>query len=802
MSELRAALRLLRHRPGFCAAVVLTLAIAIAAVTAIFSLVHALILRPLPFPEPDRLVAVEVVVAGSTGRLTLLEYQDLARDTRLFEGWGAYYRSQYNVTGGGPPENLTCTISTSTLFGVLGIAPLHGDIWSAREDFTRQYLVALSHHVWQQRFGGRREVIGSTITLDRAAYRVMGVLPEGFDFPLATDIFRAATDYNAPHVRRYSAVARLRADATLADAQAELDGVAARLARTYPQTSAGVAFRATPLRDAYIGRARPFVWLLAGAVALLLVIAWVNVTNLLVSRAIAQRADAGLRLALGADRRHLVRQSLAEALVLAIIGAALGAGAGIWALHGLMSMVQADLPPWFAIRFDVTALLFTAVASLITALGVGLLPALRVSSSDIESLLRQQSTRALGSRGQQRARRALLAAQAALATVLLLTAGTFGLALRDLWRVNPGFAPSHLLTFRVDPPFGRYPDIPTTSDFYRRATEALARLPGVLAVGANTHLPFSGRDITPTRLAVEGQITGRLEDEPLATLQLVDPGYFAAMGVPLLRGRVFERQDIQSTPPVTVVSARTAARLWGDRDPLGRRLRVVWNQTGVGGGGGSDLWLTVVGIVGDVRFTSLERETDLAIYAPHMQLFAGDSYIVVKTGMAPDTLRPQIRAALDQVDPEQSFFEVETMAARVQASVWQQRVAGLVLTVFAGIALCLAVIGTYAVTAEAVASQQAEIAIRLALGSPESRVVGLVFRQWLAPVAGGVLLGSIIAASGARVMSTVTSEGGTATTLLLAVVPLVLLVAATPACYIPVRRTLRGTSLTDVLRAS
>jgi putative ABC transport system permease protein len=315
------ALRLLRHRPGFCAAVVLTLAIALGATTAIFSLLNALILRPLPFPDPERLVEVTAVVGGDQGRLTLFEYRDLARDTRTFQGWAAFYRSQYNVTGSGPPEALSCTIASSTLFSVLGARPLYGDVWSEKQDFTREFLVMLSHRVWQQRFGGRPEVVGSTITMDGAPYRVTGVLPEGFDFPVRTDVFRSVTDYNAPHVRRYSAVARIRAGVTLADAQAELDAFSARFAQMYPQADTGVRLRATPLRDAYVGRARPFVWILAVAVSLLLVIAAVNVTDLLVSRAIAARAESAVRLALGAERRHLIRQSIAEALVLTAIAA-------------------------------------------------------------------------------------------------------------------------------------------------------------------------------------------------------------------------------------------------------------------------------------------------------------------------------------------------------------------------------------------------------------------------------------------------------------------------------------------------
>ena len=345
--------------------------------------------------------------------------------------------------------------------------------------------------------------MGSTITLDGAPYRVTGVLPEGFDFPARTDVFRSVTDYNAPHVRRYSAVARIRAGATLTDAQAELDAFSARFAQMYPQANTGVRLRATPLRDAYVGRARPFVWILAVAVALLLVIAAVNVTNLLVSRALAARAESAVRLALGAERRHLVRQSIAEALVLTGIGAALGIVGARLALNGMMSLVRLDLPPWFSIQIDGSAWLFASLLAGATALGVAVLPALQSSTVDLERALRQESGRTAGNRRTQLLRRILLAGQATFATVLLVMAGMFTASLRDLLRVDPGFDASHVLSFRVDPPFSRYPDIATTSEYYRRATESLAALSGVVAAGANTHLPFSGRDVTPTGVAVD-----------------------------------------------------------------------------------------------------------------------------------------------------------------------------------------------------------------------------------------------------------------------------------------------------------
>jgi putative ABC transport system permease protein len=800
MSDLRIALRFLTRRPGFSAAIVLTLAIALGASAAIFSLLNAIILRPLPFANADRIVAVNALVSTDDGRLTLREYRDLSRDTRAFEAWGAYYPSQYNVTGGGPPEALTCTIGSSTMFRVLSVKPLLGEIWPETLDFTRQYNVVLSHGLWQRRFGGRRDVIGDTIVMDGGQYRVQAVLPEGFDYPLRTDVYRAVTDYNAPHVRHYTVIARVRDGVSLADAQTELDAFATRFEKAYPDSNTGVGLRATPLRDAYIGPARPFVWLLVGAVALLLVIACVNVTNLLLSRALMASGESAVRLALGANRWHLARKSVTEALVLAAFGTVLGAIAARWALTGLTALVKADLPPWFEIAFDERALVATAAVAGLTAVAVGILPALQSARSDVERVLRQETGRSAASPRQQLVRRILLAGQAAFATILLVSAGLFVAGLQQLLGIDVGFKADHLLTFRVDPPYGRYPDIRTTSEFYRRAVESLQSIPGVEAAGANRIVPFSRLDLASPRVHVEGRSTGRADEEPFANLQLVDGGYFRTMQIPLRRGRLFDATDLEASTPVAVVSDRAARRFWGDDDPIGRRLRIVWNQQGRGGGGGSEVWLTVVGVVGNVHFSGFGDDSGLDLYAPNTQLFTGDSFLVVRTRITPDAIRSQLRAAIDRIDRDQSLFDVETMTARINGSIWQHRVASAVLAVFAGVALCLAVIGTYAVTSHAVASQRREIGIRLALGSSSQKVGWLVIRRSLIPVSLGALIGLLVGAIVARQLTEMIGLTTAPSFIVPASLPLLFALCAAVASYLPLRRSLRRMAVVDTLR--
>jgi putative ABC transport system permease protein len=800
MTDLRIALRLLLRRPGYSLAIAATLAIALGAAAAIFSLLDAIVLRPLPFPHADRIVTVTAILASDDGRLTLREYRDLSRDARTFEAWGAYYPSQYNVAGGGPPEALTCTIGSSTLFHVLGVTPVLGTLWPETLDFTRQYNVVLSYGLWQRRFGGRPDAIGSTIVMDGGQYRVQGVLPDGFDYPLRTDVYRAVTDYNAPHVRHYTVIARIRAGATLADAQAELDAFAQRFEQAYPDSNSGVGLRATPIRDSYVGPVRPFIWLLVGAVGLLVAIACVNVTNLLLSRVLMASAGSAVRLALGANRWHLARQSVTEALVLAALGAGAGTLAARWTLSGLTALVNADLPPWFTIGINGDVVLLTAALACGVAIAVGTLPAYHSARTNVERVLREDAGRGAASRRQQLVRRALLGGQAAFATILLVCAGIFVTGLRELLRIDVGFAPDHVLTFRVDPPYGRYPDIPMTSEFYRRATESLAAIPGVEAAGSNRILPFSRLELASPRVFVEGRTAGRADEEPFVNLQLVDGGYFRAMQIRLRRGRVFLPTDREQTPPVALVSARTARRLWGDEDPIGRRVRMLWNQNGTGSGGGTDVWLTVVGVVDNVRFNGIEDTAGLDLYAANTQLFAGDSYLVVRTRTDPDAIRSQLRAAIDRIDPDQSLFDVQSMTARINTSIWQHRVASAVLGVFAVVALVLAVIATYAVTSYAVASQRREIGIRLALGSSGARVTWLVLQRSLTPVMagalGGLAMGAALAQQLTRMLGLTTAPSLTGP----AALPLVLAAAAAIASYLPLRRMRRQAAVTDALR--
>jgi putative ABC transport system permease protein len=802
MDDIRAALRVCRTQPGFAAAVTLTFGIGLSATAVLFSLVHALLLRPLPFPDAHRLVTVEAVIGADAGPLALRELRDLGRESRTVASWGAYYRSQYNVTGGGPPASLTCTIGSASLFRTLGVTPALGEIWPEALDFTRQWYVVLSHRVWQERFGGRPDVIGATITMDRAPYRVAAVLPAGFDYPLRTDVYRAVTDYNADHVRHYAVVARLGPGVSVPEAQAELDALSRRFAERYPATNQGVRLRVTPLRDAFVGAARPYLWLLLAASGLLLAIAAVNVTNLLLARAVAQRGDAAIRLALGASRARLVREALVQALVLATAGSVLALVAARWLLQAVATLVAADLPPWFGVRLDVATFLGAMGAAWTAAALAAILPAILTARGRAERVLRQDGPRAIDSPRRRLARRGLLAGQAAFAALLLVAAGTFAVALRDQLAVDPGFAAERLLTFRVDPPYTRYPDIATTSEFYRRLTEALVAVPGVTAAATASTLPLMPEAPATRRIHVDGRSSGRADEDPFATIHLVSPSYFATLGIALRRGRAFAWTDRESAPPVGIVSERTARRLWGAADPIGRRLRFAWNQHGTSAGGGEDVWLTIVGVAADTRGRGVDDTASLHVYAPSPQFYAGDAYVAVRTAVTPGSIVPRLRAAIDQVDPEQSYFAARPMTDVRREAAWTHRVASVVLGVLAAIALALAAIGAYAVTAHAVAAQRREIGLRLAIGAPARRTAALILGRAIGPILAGCAAGGIAGLLTARLLAPSMGIALDGVALALpAALPLVLIAAAATACAWPIARTMRRIALADALRA-
>jgi putative ABC transport system permease protein len=790
--DLRLTLRSLRRTPSFAAVAVVTLALAIGPNAAIFSAVDALLLRLLPFPDADRLVRIESVRGGEPGSVSYREVQDLRALDRLFVDAAQYTdQGQYNASGDGRPEELVSTITTQNLFRVLGVAPRLGAPWPELLDRTRDFKLVISHELWQRRFGGDPQILGRTMTLDGApGYTIVGVMPPGFAFPVRSDLYRshgiasAAATYEDRGNRNGWAVARLRRGVTVDQARRTLAGLAARLEAESPATNTGVTYRVTPLRDLYVGDVRPYLLLVLAAVSLVLLVASGNVANLLLARVFAREREIGMRVALGASRWSAVRLLLVESVVLAALAGALGLLLAVVGVRALTALVRLDMPRWLSIELSGGALAFTAAVSLLAGLLAGVLPAWRVVRTDPTGALRSGARGASGGVRQRRLRSALVTGELALAVMLLVGAGLLLRSFQALVHTSPGFDPDALLTFRVELGWRAYPG-KATARFHRDLLARLAELPGVTAAAMTNNLPLGGRPRSDAVVALEGQGTEALRANPYVNVRVTSPSLFAALRIPLVRGRLLTAADRDSALPVAVVARATAARLWPGRDPIGARLLV----------GSTDStqrpWRTVVGVVDDVRHDALSAPPALDVYLPFEQGAAGGAYYLLRTRGDPLALARRAPELVWALDPNQSFFDVRTMRDRVADRVWVPRLAGVLFSAFGVLAAALAALGVFAVLAYAVAQRTRELGIRQALGAAPGDLSRLVLREGLRlAVAGGAigLVGAVILALLLRHLLYGVSalDGPTLVT-----VPVLLLLVAAAACWVPGRRATR-----------
>jgi putative ABC transport system permease protein len=789
LQDLRYAFRQFVRRPGIFVLCVLTLGLGIGANSAIFSFVNALLLRPLPFPEADRLVAVRSLRGGEAGKLMPREWEELERDKSLFDEIATYYPSQYNVTSAGPPEAVPAMMISGNLFRVLGVRTLHGDTWPL--DFYRSDnpVVVLSHGFWQRRFGSDPKVIGTSIILDAAPYRVMGVMPPGFHFPIRSEVYRPSHLYRERNrtTRSQWAVARLRSGISVAEAQSRLDVFAARMAAQFPETNRGVSFRAVPLRDIFVGDVRPFLWLLFAMVGVVLLIACANVVNLLLAKAVGRRKEIAVRAAMGAGRGRLIQQLLTESLLLSGLGGLAGLGLAFWWIRALKALVRIDLPSWMEITPDSRVLAFTLLAAVAAGLLAGLAPALTASNATLAETFQDAVRGGSSGRGQRRLRELLVAGQIALAVALLSTAG---LLVRSLWQLQSaetGFTRESLLTVRTDPPSRNYNRVEQTSRFYKLAIERLAALPGVEAAAADHSLPLAGNDnLGKPMIAADGQSSDDIARNPFVNLHIVSQNYLDVMGVPLLRGRSFTDDDRYTTRFVAVIGHSLAARLFGSGDPLLRRIRLAGMPTNPLTN--QDTWFTIVGVAADIHSERLGGVPGMDLYLSNQQQFAGDTYFVLRTRSSASGLSAAIARAVQQVDPEQSVFDIQPMDARIANTIWQRRLAGMLSVVFGGLAFALGSIGVYSVVAYAVGQRSREMGIRLALGETPGGLKRMVVAQGLRPALAGLCAGVLAAAVAGWAVRGMLYEVGSFDPITLAGVPALLLVSALIACYVPARR--------------
>ncbi len=825
LQDLRYAVRTLAKAPGFAAVAILTLAIGIGANTAIFSAVDTVLLKPLPFPNGDRLV--QVSTAGFEGAHFAVSYADVAdlrRLTDVFSGVGASASQRYNLTGAGEPLEVQAASMTPDLFSVLGVAPEVGRLLAPGDD--RVPVALISHGLWVTNFGSDPRILGKPIALDGKSYTIVGVMPAGFHYPddqvsVWTPIGDALsqnpgaeTDRN---LRFFTALGRLAPGATFARAVADLKVLSARLNAEDSAASAGApgggrrtigiaisggapgapnagqrsrvldkTLEATPLHDIAIGDAQRPLFILFGAVALVLLIACVNAANLLLARATARRREMALRQALGAARGRLVRQLLTESVLLSLAAAVIGSLFALWGIRALVSIWPRVLPGGADITVDWRILAFTFGLALLTGLVFGLIPAWRASAPQIEETLREDSAGTTGSR-RRRLQGGLVISEIAVALVLLVGAGLLVKSFIRLSNVNPGFETRDLLAARVRLTPTRYATGTSQSQFFDQVLTALSAHPGIQSASIAGTLPWSG---SFRMLMFDPRSVKPDYPDPFMLLGsfVVSPDYFQAFRIPIRRGRAFTDQDRAGAPAVAIVNRATVKQLWPDQDPIGKQITI-----GRPGGPRGPTVLTIVGVIDDIRSAGIDATPRPEIYTPAAQDAALDQMWIVfrATNGRPLQMASAIREAVHQADPEQPIGEIASLSEMGDRLTAARRFNTSLLTLFALLAVALSMVGIYGVTAYAVTQRTRELGIRLALGAQPGQVVSLLVQENLGRVGIGVGLGIVAAFGVTRVLKSLLFEVSSSDAVTFGSTAVLLAAVALAATWWPARRATR-----------
>ncbi|HEY7508922.1 MAG TPA: ABC transporter permease [Vicinamibacteria bacterium] len=779
--DLRHALRLLRRSPGFSAAAALTLALGIGANTATFAVAHAALVRPLPFAEPERLVAVVGRWPQGDGTpLSPPDFLDYRRDARAFAGWGAHTIGvqPLALTGGGPPEQVSAALVSAGFFETLGVAPALGrTIAPADEQVMVPDVVVLGHGVWQRRFGGDPAVVGRTIVLEAHPRTVVGVMPRGFAYPVEAEVWLPLPLREAEfQVRRFHflrATARLAPAATAAGAQAELETIAGRLARDFPDSNQGWSARVVPLREHLVGDGRRPLLVLLGAAACVLLVACANVGNLLLARGAARRRELAVRAALGGSRARLARQLLIESALLAAVGGGLGTLLAAWLGDALAALAPDALPGARDLRAGGAVLAFSAAATLITIALFGLLPAWRVAAADGAEALKDGG-RAKGP-ARPRGRRLLVASEVALCLVLLAGAGLLVKSLARLVRVDPGFRADGVVTTAVRLPPARYEGAAMVR-FFDAVLDRVARSPGVTAAGAISQLPLGGGG-GDTYFTIEGRPLGPGQ-KLNAQIRVATPGYFPAMDIPIRAGRDLDARDRENAPAVAIVNESFAREFFPGEAAVGRRLVIDM---------GDPVAAEIVGVAGDVRQFQLGFAPVAEMCLPLAQSPRMAMTLAVR-GSSPATLPETVRAAVAGVDPQQALGPFRAMGDLVDGSVAPSRLQAALLGSFAGLALLLAGVGLYGVVAFSVAQRAPEFGVRMALGASRGTILRLVLGEALVLALAGIAAGVAGALALGRTLAALLFEISPRDPVILAVVGATLALVALLAGYVPARR--------------
>jgi predicted permease len=785
------ALRRLRQAPGFTLIAVATLALGIGANSAIFSVVNAVLLKPLPFEEPDRLVRVSQTWKGNSAVYSPANFLDTAGAASSFESLAAHDGGGFTLTEGGAPARVDGATVSASFFEVLRARPVLGRGFLAEENEPGKHRVAvLGHALWRARFGGDPGIIGRTIQIDRESYEVVGVAPPGFAYPVGSELWTPLQYDEQFRIESRGSwylgvVGRLRRDVTLEGARQELAAIAARLVQQYPDDNEGVGATVDSLHEATVRQARAGLLVLLGAVGFVLLIACVNVANLLLARVLRREAEIAVRAALGAGRARLLRQLLTEAVVLAVLGGGAGLALASVSLDALLALRPEAVPRLVEIGLDRNVLAFAATGSIATGLLFGILPALHLIRRPAASALREGGRGVLGGRG-HRLRGALVVGQMAMALVLLSGAGLLLRSFAQLRRVDPGFRSEGTLAFRIALPESAYPDDEERIAFYDRLFSRIAALPGVRSVGGVTGLPLTGNNFTIS-FEVAGRPPVPPAEQPSMQTRIASPGYFETMGIPLRRGRRIEARDGATAAQVVVLSEAAVRQYFQDEDPLGRVLKIGLRRgPGKPGAGGE-----VVGIVGDVKEHGLQARQPPAVYIPYEQYPTPSLDVVVHTSLDPGSLAAPVEACVRELDPQLPLTRVATLDEVVARSLAEPRFYAILLGAFAATALFLAALGIFGALSYAVSQRSREIGIRVALGAQPAEVLGMVLRHALTLAALGMGIGLAGALALSRAISGMLFGLSPSDPATLGGVAALLAAVALLASYIPARRATR-----------
>jgi putative ABC transport system permease protein len=794
-NDFRYAIRTLGRTPAFSLIAIATIALGIAANTAIFSIVNAVLLQPLPFRDESALVTVATTTAEEPeGGHSAAEFLDLQSGNQSLAGVAGYREDLATVaTAGGSTVQLESSYVTANFFDVLGTPAEEGRAFSAvRDAGSRERLVVLSHAAAQTLAGSGRVTIGAPMRINGQTYLLAGVMPAAFHWPETSKVWLLAHGPVPPSpfdlgdtqdplqdrdVRYFSAIARLKPGVTLAAAQADLDALASRLPEGRATGSERRTFRLRPLRDDLVGDVRQALLVIQAAVGLVLLIACANVSSLLIARATGRRRELAIRAAVGASRGDLLRQLLVESVLLGLAGGAIGLLGGSWLITALTGILPAGVPRVDAIDLDRTVALVTLAASLGTGILFGILPALQASRADASSAMKEGGLR--GST-RNRGRAALVIAEVAVTLVLLVAAGLLGTSFVRLQNVSSGFNPDRAVVASLSVPQARYPKAEDQVRIYRQLVDRLAERPGIEAVAVGFPGPLHGSSARGS-FDVEGRSSAG--GRPSANLAAISGGYFNSLGVPLIAGRTFAATDTADSAPVAIVNNALAQKYWPGENPVGKHLRFDEDA--------KEPWITIVGLVGDTRQLGLSQAPPPLLYLPYTVLTLPFTTVSVRSSLPTSDVTSIMRAELAAVDPDLGFTEVETLPQLFTRYLGEPRFRALALGTFATLALLLAAVGLYGLISFSVAQRTREIGIRMALGASPRQILGSIVREGLVLTAAGIAAGLVGAVAAGRLLRSFLFGVGAADPLTFAAVATLLVFVAVAASYIPSRRALR-----------